>query len=82
MNVRGLEDRVLEMGRDDLDVVEFDLGVFDLDEVIFVPTGAPWQKADRDVSPAEDRYLMSRDELMNRMAVLLGGRAAFVYWHH
>lgn len=32
---------------------------FDLDEVIFVPTGAPWQKADRDVSPAEDRYLMT-----------------------
>ncbi|MGK2876527.1 MAG: nicotinate-nucleotide adenylyltransferase [Nocardioides sp.] len=32
---------------------------FDLDQVIFVPTGAPWQKADREVSPAEDRYLMS-----------------------
>ena len=32
---------------------------FDLDEVIFVPTGDPWQKSDRDVSPAEDRYLMT-----------------------
>ena len=32
---------------------------FDLDEVIFVPTGQPWQKADRAVSPAEDRYLMT-----------------------
>lgn len=32
---------------------------FDLDEVIFVPTGKPWQKADREVSPAEDRYLMT-----------------------
>lgn len=32
---------------------------FDLDEVVFVPTGQPWQKADRDVSPAEDRYLMT-----------------------
>ncbi len=43
---------------------------FSLDEVIFVPTGRPWQKlADheapdaghgaRDVSPAEDRYLMT-----------------------
>ncbi|MEO6604481.1 MAG: nicotinate-nucleotide adenylyltransferase [Aeromicrobium sp.] len=32
---------------------------FDLDEVIFVPTGEPWQKADREVSPAEDRYLMT-----------------------
>jgi nicotinate-nucleotide adenylyltransferase len=32
---------------------------FDLDEVIFVPTGAPWQKSDRQVSPAEDRYLMT-----------------------
>jgi nicotinate-nucleotide adenylyltransferase len=32
---------------------------FGLDEVLFVPTGAPWQKADRDVSPAEDRYLMT-----------------------
>jgi nicotinate-nucleotide adenylyltransferase len=34
-------------------------GVFDLDEVVFVPTGAPWQKAHRDVSPAEHRYLMT-----------------------
>jgi len=32
---------------------------FDLDEVVFVPTGQPWQKADRQVSPAEDRYLMT-----------------------
>ena len=32
---------------------------FGLDEVVFVPTGHPWQKADREVSLAEDRYLMS-----------------------
>lgn len=47
---------------------------FNLDEVIFVPTGRPWQKLDDDdprkdaprrtvvtpkVSPAEDRYLMT-----------------------
>jgi len=32
---------------------------FALDQVVFVPTGAPWQKADRRVSPAEDRYLMT-----------------------
>ncbi|MEV4317881.1 nicotinate-nucleotide adenylyltransferase [Actinocrispum sp. NPDC049592] len=32
---------------------------FDLDEVIFVPTGQPWQKGAREVSPAEDRYLMT-----------------------
>ncbi len=32
---------------------------FSLDEVIFVPTGQPWQKDDRKVSPAEDRYLMT-----------------------
>jgi nicotinate-nucleotide adenylyltransferase len=32
---------------------------YDLDEVVFVPTGTPWQKADRDVSSAEDRYLMT-----------------------
>jgi nicotinate-nucleotide adenylyltransferase len=32
---------------------------FHLDEVVFVPTGAPWQKTDRAVSPAEDRYLMT-----------------------
>ncbi|QIX27381.1 nicotinate-nucleotide adenylyltransferase [Nocardioides sp. JQ2195] len=32
---------------------------FDLDEVIFVPTGDPWQKSDRQVSPAEHRYLMT-----------------------
>jgi nicotinate-nucleotide adenylyltransferase len=30
---------------------------FGLDEVIFVPTGQPWQK--HDVSPAEHRYLMT-----------------------
>jgi nicotinate-nucleotide adenylyltransferase len=32
---------------------------FDLDEVVFVPTGEPWQKGERVVSPAEDRYLMT-----------------------
>lgn len=32
---------------------------FGLDEVIFVPTGQPWQKVDREVSRAEDRYLMT-----------------------
>ncbi|MEJ5928601.1 nicotinate-nucleotide adenylyltransferase [Corynebacterium sp. H128] len=32
---------------------------YDLDLVIFVPTGQPWQKADRKVSSAEDRYLMT-----------------------
>lgn len=32
---------------------------FDLDLVIYVPTGQPWQKADRKVSEAEDRYLMT-----------------------
>lgn len=29
-----------------------------LDEVLFVPTGQPWQKADRVVSPGEDRFQM------------------------
>jgi len=33
--------------------------LFELDEVVFVPTGQPWQKADREVSHAEDRYLMT-----------------------
>lgn len=33
--------------------------LFGLDEVVFVPTGAPWQKSDRKISPAEDRYLMT-----------------------
>ena len=33
--------------------------LFGLDEVVFVPTGQPWQKAQREVSPAEDRYLMT-----------------------
>jgi nicotinate-nucleotide adenylyltransferase len=32
---------------------------FGLDEVIFVPTGQPWQKTQAPVSPAEDRYLMT-----------------------
>jgi nicotinate-nucleotide adenylyltransferase len=30
-----------------------------LDEVVFVPTGQPWQKEHRAVSAAEDRYLMT-----------------------
>lgn len=32
---------------------------FALDEVIFVPTGQPWQKTQQAVSRAEDRYLMT-----------------------
>ncbi|HEV7469003.1 MAG: nicotinate-nucleotide adenylyltransferase [Pseudonocardia sp.] len=32
---------------------------FNLDEVLFVPTGQPWQKSAKSVSPAEDRYLMT-----------------------
>ncbi|MFX4291137.1 nicotinate-nucleotide adenylyltransferase [Streptomyces bohaiensis] len=32
---------------------------FHLDEVVFVPTGQPWQKSHRDVTPPEDRYLMT-----------------------
>ncbi|MBY0443007.1 MAG: nicotinate-nucleotide adenylyltransferase [Mycobacteriaceae bacterium] len=32
--------------------------LFGLDEVVFVPSGQPWQK-DRAVSAAEDRYLMT-----------------------
>jgi nicotinate-nucleotide adenylyltransferase len=32
---------------------------FSLDEVVFVPTGQPWQKEGRRVSAAEDRYLMT-----------------------
>ena len=33
--------------------------LFDLDEVVFVPTGEPWQKQGRQVTAAEDRYLMT-----------------------
>ena len=33
--------------------------LFALDEVVFVPTGQPWQKSEQWVSPAEDRYLMT-----------------------
>ncbi|XAS62789.1 nicotinate-nucleotide adenylyltransferase [Micrococcaceae bacterium Sec5.8] len=32
---------------------------FDLDEVVFVPTGQPWQKMSKKVSVAEHRYLMT-----------------------
>lgn len=32
---------------------------FGLDEVVFVPTGRPWQKHGHHVSAAEDRYLMT-----------------------
>ena len=33
--------------------------LFELDEVVFVPTGEPWQKHHRMVTAAEDRYLMT-----------------------
>ena len=33
--------------------------LYALDEVLFVPTGQPWQKEGATVSPAEDRYLMT-----------------------
>lgn len=33
--------------------------LFELDEVVFVPTGQPWQKRSRPVTAAEDRYLMT-----------------------
>ncbi|MHB2251968.1 nicotinate-nucleotide adenylyltransferase [Corynebacterium aurimucosum] len=32
---------------------------FRLDTVVFVPTGQPWQKADKQVTAAEHRYLMT-----------------------
>ncbi|WP_293770450.1 nicotinate-nucleotide adenylyltransferase [uncultured Corynebacterium sp.] len=32
---------------------------FDLDQVIFVPTGQPWQKAEKKVTAAEHRYIMT-----------------------
>lgn len=32
---------------------------FGLDEVVFAPTGIPWQKQSRKVAPAEHRYLMT-----------------------
>ena len=32
---------------------------FGLDEVVFVPTGEPYQKSERQISPAEHRYLMT-----------------------
>ena len=32
---------------------------FDLDEVIFVPTGEPWMKHESDVTEGEHRYLMT-----------------------
>ncbi|MHB8513171.1 MAG: nicotinate-nucleotide adenylyltransferase [Actinomycetota bacterium] len=35
------------------------LVAFDLDEVLFVPAGKPWQKTGAEVAPAEDRYLMT-----------------------
>ena len=33
--------------------------LFHLDEVVFVPTGHPWQKPAEEVTVAEDRYLMT-----------------------
>jgi nicotinate-nucleotide adenylyltransferase len=33
--------------------------LYSLDEVAFVPSGQPWQKAGTEVSPAEHRYLMT-----------------------
>jgi nicotinate-nucleotide adenylyltransferase len=42
-----------------LETAEEALHQFDLDGVIFVPTGRPWMKEHEVVSPAEDRYLMT-----------------------
>jgi nicotinate-nucleotide adenylyltransferase len=33
--------------------------LYDLSEVVFVPTGQPWQKTSRDVTAPEHRYLMT-----------------------
>ncbi|HEX5429391.1 MAG TPA: nicotinate-nucleotide adenylyltransferase, partial [Pedococcus sp.] len=33
--------------------------LYGLDEVVFVPTGRPWQKDEREVSAPEHRYLMT-----------------------
>ena len=33
--------------------------VFGLDEVVFVPTGRPWQKESEEISDPEHRYLMT-----------------------
>jgi nicotinate-nucleotide adenylyltransferase len=33
--------------------------LFNLDEVVFVPTGQPWLKSEQKVTAAEDRYLMT-----------------------
>lgn len=33
--------------------------LYELDEVVFVPAGRPWQKAGRELAPAEHRYLMT-----------------------
>jgi len=38
--------------------------------VIFVPTGEPWQKSERQVSPAEHRYLMA--VIATAMGILYG----------
>ena len=32
---------------------------FDLDEVLFVPAGRPWQKTHAELAPVEDRFLMT-----------------------
>jgi nicotinate-nucleotide adenylyltransferase len=38
---------------------EVALHQFELEEVVFVPTGQPWMKAEREVTAAEHRYLMT-----------------------
>jgi nicotinate-nucleotide adenylyltransferase len=35
------------------------LWAYDLDQVVFVPTGQPWMKQDRPVTSSEHRYLMT-----------------------
>jgi len=44
---------------------------FDLDEVVFVPTGQPWQKSHKHVSLPEHRYLMTVIDGMGRSDVSL-----------
>src|SRR5699024_11325403 len=52
---------------------------FDLDKVIFVPTGQPWQKADRDVTDAEHRYLMTMVATDRKSTRLNSSHVSFSY---
>lgn len=49
-----------------LHVADAAAAALELDRLVLVPTGDPWRKRDRNVTPAADRYAMTRAAVIER----------------